>query len=151
MKHSRRYLEYVKSDPWFARRENALKRAKRKCEACQSKEHLQVHHFTYERLGHEDPGDLVVLCEACHKVADADRKKNTKILQKLKKKGKDKSSYQKKAPQKKIRISLRTCANCNKEHTPVVNKKNKAMFILSCPFCAHESARTIAPQGVKVA
>jgi len=27
---------------------------------------LDVHHKTYERIGAEKPGDLVVLCRACH-------------------------------------------------------------------------------------
>lgn len=27
---------------------------------------LEVHHLTYERIGHEHPDDLIVLCPACH-------------------------------------------------------------------------------------
>jgi hypothetical protein len=26
----------------------------------------EVHHLTYDRLGHEDPADLIGLCRACH-------------------------------------------------------------------------------------
>jgi hypothetical protein len=29
---------------------------------------LEVHHLTYERLGWEQPDDLLVLCERCHAV-----------------------------------------------------------------------------------
>jgi 5-methylcytosine-specific restriction endonuclease McrA len=28
---------------------------------------LQVHHRTYERLGHEQAGDLTALCANCHR------------------------------------------------------------------------------------
>ena len=30
---------------------------------------LEVHHLTYERVGHEHPDDLIVLCPACHAAA----------------------------------------------------------------------------------
>jgi hypothetical protein len=33
---------------------------------CRSKDGLQVHHRTYERLGEEVPEDLTVLCLSCH-------------------------------------------------------------------------------------
>lgn len=29
---------------------------------------IEVHHRTYARLGHEQPGDLTALCNTCHRV-----------------------------------------------------------------------------------
>ncbi len=37
------------------------------CEACGLRVNLHVHHRTYERSGHEDPSDLVVLCTKHHR------------------------------------------------------------------------------------
>ena len=37
-----------------------------RCQVCNSPHDLHVHHRTYERVGHEDPADLTVLCMWCH-------------------------------------------------------------------------------------
>jgi hypothetical protein len=60
------YTKYLQTPTWKAQRTAALRRAKWACEKCASKRQLQVHHRTYERLGAERPGDLVVLCVGCH-------------------------------------------------------------------------------------
>jgi len=60
------YAEYLLSSEWQARRQGALERAGHRCQLCYSKMRLEVHHRTYERLGHELPDDLVVLCDRCH-------------------------------------------------------------------------------------
>jgi hypothetical protein len=66
---------YLKSSQWQARRERELRRAGRRCEKCGTAATrtakgnwagLNVHHLTYERLGNETPGDLIVLCRSCH-------------------------------------------------------------------------------------
>ena len=45
----------------------ALQRASYRCQACSSKDEiLDVHHNSYDRLGAEDPSDLIVLCRPCH-------------------------------------------------------------------------------------
>ena len=45
----------------------ALQRAGYKCQACSTKkEILDVHHNSYDRLGAEEPQDLIVLCRTCH-------------------------------------------------------------------------------------
>lgn len=61
-----RYAEYLQSAEWRRTRDEALRRAKWRCSECESKRDLQVHHRTYERVGHERPEDLVVLCVGCH-------------------------------------------------------------------------------------
>jgi hypothetical protein len=60
------YLEYLKSASWRVTRNRALMLADYRCERCNSKRDLQVHHRTYERLGHEWDQDLEVLCGGCH-------------------------------------------------------------------------------------
>ena len=62
------YREYLGSWDWLWTRKRALHRAGYRCERCRSAEHLEVHHLTYERLGHERDEDLEVLCRDCHAV-----------------------------------------------------------------------------------
>lgn len=62
------YERYLQSDGWKEKRERALGRAERRCQLCYSPDDLEVHHRTYERLGHERDMDLTVLCGACHGV-----------------------------------------------------------------------------------
>lgn len=63
-----RYAEYIRSDRWRATREWALERAGHRCQVCNGTERLQVHHRTYENLGAERPGDVIVLCDSCHEL-----------------------------------------------------------------------------------
>ena len=76
MYYSQKYIQYLKSNQWKQRRYAALERAKFKCqfEKCNEKKYLSVHHKTYDRLGNEDPSDLIVLCSGHHWYADKLRK-----------------------------------------------------------------------------
>jgi hypothetical protein len=60
------YEQYLRTDHWLKVRDAAIERANRRCALCNSEVNLHVHHRTYERLGRELPGDLTVLCSACH-------------------------------------------------------------------------------------
>lgn len=60
------YHEYLQSPEWKATRNAAIERAGHACQFCRSTNRLEVHHNTYERIGREEPGDLVVLCHECH-------------------------------------------------------------------------------------
>jgi 5-methylcytosine-specific restriction endonuclease McrA len=60
------YESYLRTDAWRERREIALEWACHQCQVCNSPHDLVVHHRTYERIGHEDPADLTVLCSGCH-------------------------------------------------------------------------------------
>jgi hypothetical protein len=63
------YTEYLKTDHWQEERTGALKRAGYHCQVCRaSNVQLEVHHNTYARLGCEEPGDLLVLCNGCHEL-----------------------------------------------------------------------------------
>ncbi len=79
--HSAEYKAHLRSPEWRAIRRAALERAGFRCEFCNRAKApgrpLQVHHRTYERLGHELPGDLTVLCGGrggCHAAADRQRR-----------------------------------------------------------------------------
>jgi len=62
------YYDYIKSNEWKNKREWTLFLANYKCQICNSGEILNVHHRTYENLGMEKPGDLMVLCKGCHEL-----------------------------------------------------------------------------------
>ena len=65
----REYREnYLRSTHWQIVRAGALDRADHRCQVCNSKRKLDVHHRTYARLGHEHPADLTVLCRTCHEL-----------------------------------------------------------------------------------
>jgi 5-methylcytosine-specific restriction endonuclease McrA len=61
------YAEYLKTAHWQRVRALALETAGHACELCASTEALQVHHRTYERLGFEQPDDVITLCDDCHR------------------------------------------------------------------------------------
>ena len=61
------YYDYMKSDEWKAKRLECLKRDNFQCQKCGTAKNLVIHHWTYDRLGNEDLGDIVTLCKDCHK------------------------------------------------------------------------------------
>jgi 5-methylcytosine-specific restriction endonuclease McrA len=61
------FAEYRTQPEWQARRTATLARAGYRCQVCaEHDDRLDVHHSSYERYGHEDPFDLIVLCAQCH-------------------------------------------------------------------------------------
>ena len=60
------YRDYLHSRAWKHKRENAITRARGRCQVCNSADRLNVHHRNYERLGFERNEDLTVLCHTCH-------------------------------------------------------------------------------------
>ena len=61
------YTDFLKTPEWDNTRKKTLRRAGYKCQLCnKDKTTLNVHHKTYERIGEELPGDLIVLCNGCH-------------------------------------------------------------------------------------
>ena len=64
-----RYEEYIKTDQWKNKAKKERIFWNHKCALChRSSRILHVHHSTYVRLGYEEQGDLIVLCEDCHKL-----------------------------------------------------------------------------------
>ena len=66
------YSEYLKTEWWQQRRAKALARAEHRCQVCNSDKMLEIHHRTYERLGHERDADLIALCHDCHTLFHGD-------------------------------------------------------------------------------
>lgn len=65
------YEEYLQSPHWLAlRRQRCGKKAK--CVGCGSKKTLQLHHVSYDNVGHEEPTDLIVVCRPCHMAIHAE-------------------------------------------------------------------------------
>lgn len=60
------YAEYLQTEEWLHKREQALTRDEYRCRMCNTSENLQVHHRTYRRRGKEEPTDLTTLCDSCH-------------------------------------------------------------------------------------
>ena len=65
------YADYMKSEQWEAVRNQRIKHDGYKCVKCGSAVNLCVHHLTYENLGDEPLGDLITLCDKCHKAIHA--------------------------------------------------------------------------------
>ncbi len=61
------YHEYLQTPEWQELRRSMVRAAGFRCQNCGAGDvRLEVHHKTYERLGQEHRGDLVVLCWRCH-------------------------------------------------------------------------------------
>jgi hypothetical protein len=61
------YEAHLQSLEWRIVRQAALDVAGHRCQVCNSaKQPLHGHHRTYERFGHEAPGDVTILCADCH-------------------------------------------------------------------------------------
>jgi 5-methylcytosine-specific restriction endonuclease McrA len=60
------YSAYLKSEHWLETRRAALERAGYRCQVCNGRKNLQVHHNSYENLGHELDRDLIAMCDRCH-------------------------------------------------------------------------------------
>lgn len=60
------YTEYLQSDHWNKKKNEALSHYGGSCVLCSSKSYLNVHHRNYNNLWHELMSDLTVLCAKCH-------------------------------------------------------------------------------------
>jgi hypothetical protein len=61
-----RYLNYIRSAQWERTRNEHLFRCDYLCELCRQRRAIQVHHWSYARLGYEHPLDLCAVCVRCH-------------------------------------------------------------------------------------
>ena len=69
------YNSYLLSEAWNDKRSMRMKLSGWKCEACGSKQLLQVHHLTYDRIFQEPMEDLMVLCRIHHEAAEEMKRK----------------------------------------------------------------------------
>ena len=63
------YERYIHSSAWRAKADERLEMDGHCCQVCGCGA-SDVHHFTYDRFGHEDMNDLVSLCHKCHEKAE---------------------------------------------------------------------------------
>lgn len=86
MAHSKFYKLYLKTAQWRARSAACLARARNRCQECgrpgSPRNPLQAHHLHYRSLGNESPADLQCLCKQCHRRADTQRRRITKLQRK---------------------------------------------------------------------
>jgi 5-methylcytosine-specific restriction endonuclease McrA len=61
------YDAYMASGRWARKRTRVLARDGWSCTRCGRHGVLQVHHLSYRFFGREPLGDLVTLCEQCHR------------------------------------------------------------------------------------
>jgi len=61
------YQKYLASREWALLKEKVRQRSENICERCKAGPHDVTHHLTYERIGREEPEDLIGVCEDCHK------------------------------------------------------------------------------------
>ena len=68
------YEVYLSSRCWSNFRKFIFAKRGRKCQRCgATKGEMHVHHLHYRNLGHENPGDVMVLCGDCHFLEHADK------------------------------------------------------------------------------
>jgi hypothetical protein len=61
------YKIYIQSEEWNRIRKLKIAQANYTCERCNKKNvRLEVHHLTYDNLGHENMEDLIAVCRKCH-------------------------------------------------------------------------------------
>jgi 5-methylcytosine-specific restriction endonuclease McrA len=60
------YKQYLRSPEWQKKRVAVIHRAKGICERCGKWPIVNIHHKTYDRLGHELLEDLEGVCLKCH-------------------------------------------------------------------------------------
>ena len=61
------YQEYLNTDHWKEKRQEALEEYGYSCVLCGSGPNLEVHHRNYFNLWRENiTKDLIVLCDKCH-------------------------------------------------------------------------------------
>lgn len=69
-----KYEEYLRTPEWQRTRQQAIERARFRCQVCNAAAGLEVHHRNYEDLGAERPWDLTVLCDGCHELFHENRR-----------------------------------------------------------------------------
>jgi hypothetical protein len=74
------YHAYIASPEWKRRAEAAKKAVGYRCQVCnRGKDEgavLNAHHRTYERLGHEHPQDITILCQECHELYEINKRQS---------------------------------------------------------------------------
>ena len=126
MTYKEKYHAYLKSDKWAQMKLDLIEIRGQKCERCGAKrtfKYLHLHHLTYERIFHEEPSDLELLCSGCH-VAEHGIEKPKKKPQIKRKKKLSKSD---KFINKKVRHRIKRLRTKLKERTITVAEYAKRL------------------------
>ncbi len=76
---NKKYKAYLLSPEWAQVKIDIYASRGRKCERCGSNAKLQVHHKSYKNIFNEEPKDLEILCDICHKKEHGVNKKAKKV------------------------------------------------------------------------
>ena len=77
MAHNKDYTDYINSEAWFKKRDEAFAFHGKSCKKCGRTNTLHVHHKTYSNFKNENiESDLIPLCRGCHKRVHKFCKKN---------------------------------------------------------------------------
>ena len=120
MTYKEKYHAYLKSDKWAQIKLDLIEIRGQKCERCGVKRtfrYLHLHHLTYERVFHEEPSDLELLCGGCHATEHGIIKPKKKAWTRRKKK----LSTTDKLINKAIRYKIRRLKNKLKAKTITVS------------------------------
>lgn len=77
------YSKYISSPKWKLVCKRYWAAYGRKCQACGSRNHLHVHHKSYDRFGREPLTDLAGLCNTCHRAVHAIHRANRGVSLRL--------------------------------------------------------------------
>lgn len=79
-RYTQAYLNRIDSVEWKELKERLMREREGKCERCRrTNVVLELHHIHYETVGYERDTDLSLLCEICHRAADAERAERTRF------------------------------------------------------------------------
>jgi len=98
------YRDYLATPYWLQVSREVKKRAKWRCQLCNSPLELCAHHRTYEHRGDElnHLNDLICLCKRCHKIFHAvEKEESLKFKRRAAKQGRDPEETLPVAPSKK--------------------------------------------------
>lgn len=138
--HKIDYYEYIKSQEWREKAEEAKARAGNRCQVCnrsRAEVQLDAHHRTYDRLGNERPEDITVLCRDCHQIYEDKKKTSRASTKESVEQGfciRCKSSI-------KLNLDAPYCYNCFKVWRKFENKGYEEKF---CHICGEENRSTMS-------
>lgn len=75
------YVNYLRSDKWKRKRLAKAFQCNFTCERCKSycKDAFEIHHKTYIRVFKEPLSDLMFLCPNCHRILEAQKRRERKL------------------------------------------------------------------------
>lgn len=76
-----KYKTYIKSKAWQNKREKFLKSLGGRCERCNSRDSINVHHMHYGFVGREKEKHVALLCKRCHFQFHERYKTKTKMVE----------------------------------------------------------------------